>query len=38
MELYVFPGKEKLLKDKEKLIEEFKLEEAKLADENKNKN
>ena len=34
---YVFPGKEKLLKDKEKLIEKFKLEEAKLAEENKNK-
>ena len=34
---YVFPGKEKLLKDKEKLIEKFKLEEAKLAEENKTK-
>ena len=34
---YVFPGKEKLLKDKEKIIEKFKLEEAKLAEENKTK-
>ena len=35
--VYVFPGKEKLLKDKQKLIEKFKAEEEKLAEENKNK-
>ena len=34
---YVFPGKEKLLKDKEKLIEKFKQEELKLAEKNKTK-
>ena len=30
--VYVFPGKEKLLKDKAKLIEQFKKEEEKLAE------
>lgn len=35
--VYVFPGKEKLLKDKAKIIEKFKAEEEKLAEKNKNK-
>ena len=33
--VYVFPGKEKLLKDKSKIIEKFKAEEEKLAAKNK---
>ena len=33
--VYVFPGKEKLLKDKAKIIEQFKKEEEKLAEKNK---
>ena len=36
--VYVFPGKEKLLKDKSKIIEKFKLEEEKLAEKDKIKN
>ena len=35
--VYVFPGKEKLLKDKAKIIEKFKAEEEKLSEKNKNK-
>jgi hypothetical protein len=35
--VYVFPGKEKLLKDKAKIIEQFKKEEEKLAEKNKAK-
>lgn len=35
--VYVFPGKEKLLKDKAKIIEKFKAEEEKLAEKNKSK-
>jgi len=35
--VYVFPGKEKLLKDKAKIIEKFKAEKEKLAEKNKNK-
>ncbi|WP_440912128.1 hypothetical protein [Candidatus Pelagibacter sp.] len=35
--VYVFPGKEKLLKDKAQIIEKFKAEEEKLAEKNKNK-
>ena len=35
--VYVFPGKEKLLKDKDKIIKKFKAEEEKLAEKNKNK-
>ena len=35
--VYVFPGKEKLLKDKANIIEKFKAEEEKLAEKNKNK-
>ena len=30
--VYVFPGKEKLLKDKAKIIEQFQKEEEKLAE------
>ena len=33
--VYVFPGKEKLLKDKSKIIEIFKAEEEKLAEKEK---
>ena len=33
--VYVFPGKEKLLKDKSKIIEKFKAEEEKLDAKNK---